>query len=261
MITIQNLSFSYDGGPEVLKGLNFSIDPGEIFGIIGPNGSGKSTLIKLITGTLPIIRGDVLVSEKSVRKMKRKALAQTFAVVPQAFETTFPFTVTEMVLMGRLAHREGTFFESRADIEIANQAMMLTDTVDFRERYIQELSAGERQRVIIARAIAQKPQVLCLDEPTSSLDIKYQTGTYDLVKRLRREQGMTVVTVLHDLNLASMYCDKLLLLKKGEAFAIGSPKDVITVENISRVYETEVRVFPSQASGAPFLVPVSKVDA
>ena len=258
-IEINNLSFSYDNGPKVLKDISFSVGQGEIFGIIGPNGSGKSTLLKLIAGTIPITHGDVFVDGRSVKKMNRESLASTFATVPQTFESTFPFTVIEMVLMGRFVHRDGTFFETSEDLEIAHSAMRLTNTNEFAARYIQELSAGERQRVIIARALAQRPKVLCLDEPTSSLDIKYQVATCDLIKKLK-EEGLTNLIVLHDLNLASMYCDRLLLLSRGEVFAIGTPREIITFSNIHKVYETDVRVIPKEVAGVPLIVPVGTVE-
>jgi len=259
MIEIKDLSYHYAEGPQVLKDVSFSVGKGEIFGIIGPNGSGKSTLLKLITGTLPLLSGDIFIDGRSVRKMNRTSLASIFSAVPQTFESTFPFTAIEMVLMGRFIHRKGTFFESREDLEIARGAMRLTDTIGFESRYIQELSAGERQRVIIARALAQRPKILCLDEPTSSLDIKYQIAICDLVKKLKIEKGLTILMVLHDLNLAAMYCDRIVLLKNGGIFSTGTPRDIINSNNILEVYETEVRIISERQTDIPFIAPISKV--
>jgi iron complex transport system ATP-binding protein len=216
----------------VLNGLDLAVQKGEIAGIIGPNGSGKTTVLKLLSKVLKQQAGSVRIMGRDIASMKQKEIARILAVVPQGTSIAFPFTVREIVLMGRSPHLGILQMEQESDMKIADNAMALTDTLEFADRSIDELSGGERQRVIIARALAQDPEVMLLDEPTSYLDINHQIEIFDLIKRLNGERNLTVVIVSHDLNMAAEYCDRLILLKNGIVYKDGSPKEVITEADI-----------------------------
>lgn len=255
MIQVENLIFGY-GAKSIIKGLDVAITRGDFVGIIGPNGSGKSTFLKLLTGVLTPDGGEIYFNEKSLQKIKVRNLARQLAMVPQSTEILYDFTAYEIVAMGRYPHQGRWSKEGKTDREMIQQAMELTGTWQFRDQRVQGLSGGERQRVIIARALAQEPDVIFLDEPTSSLDINYQIEIFDLMKELHR-QGKTVIVVSHDLNLASQYCESLLLLSEGRVFAYGTPDEVITVENIRQVYNTEV-VISQKYTGRPYVTLVSR---
>ncbi len=189
----------------------------------------------------------------------RKEIAKVMAVVPQGTSIAFPFTVREVVLMGRSPHLGLLQMERESDLRIADNAMALTDSLEIAERSIDELSGGERQRVIIARALSQEPKIMLLDEPTSHLDINHQVEIFDLIKRLNSEQGLTVVVVSHDLNMAAEYCDRIVLLRNGRVYKDGSPKEVISEANIREVYNANVVVLDNIITGAPHIIPVSKL--
>lgn len=246
----KNLVFSY-GERKVLDGLTFSVTKGSFTGVIGPNGSGKTTLFKLLTGVLAPQSGSILLDSGPLRSFPRRALAQQMAVVSQEADGGLLFTVEELVGMGRAPFLGRFQSESVADYQIVYEALEMTGCLHLRGRIVGELSGGERQRVTIARALAQQPQVLLLDEPTSHLDIGYQQEILDLVKRLNASQGLTVLAVLHDLNLAAYYSDTLLLLHEGKLWAAGSPAEVITEDNVAAVYRTRVLVTPHPVLGAP----------
>ncbi|MBS3947206.1 MAG: ABC transporter ATP-binding protein [Dethiobacter sp.] len=246
----KNLVFSY-GERKVLDGLTFSVTEGSFTGVIGPNGSGKTTLFKLLTGVLTTQSGSILLDSCPLRSFPRRALAQQMAVVSQEADGGLLFTVEELVGMGRAPFLGRFQGESVADRQVVREALEMTGCLHLRGRIVGELSGGERQRVTIARALAQQPQVLLLDEPTSHLDIGYQQEILDLVKRLNASQGMTVLAVLHDLNLAAYYSDTLLLLHEGKLWAAGSPVEVITADNVAAVYRTRVLVTPHPVLGAP----------
>jgi len=243
----------------VLDGLNFAVEQGEIAGIIGPNGSGKTTILKLLSKVLNQESGNIRLMGRDIASMKQKEMAQVVAVVPQGTSITFPFTVREIVLMGRSPHLGLMQMEQKSDMRIADNAMALTDTLEFADRTIDELSGGERQRVIIARALAQEPKIMLLDEPTSYLDINHQIEIFDLIKRLNGEQDLTVVIVSHDLNMAAEYCDRLILLKNGEVYKDGSPKEVITEAYIREVYGANVLVSENTITGAPQITPIGEL--
>jgi len=246
----KNLVFSY-GERKVLDGLTFSVTKGSFTGVIGPNGSGKTTLFKLLTGVLTTQSGSILLDSCPLRSFPRRALAQQMAVVSQEADGGLLFTVEELVGMGRAPFLGRFQGESVADHQVVREALEMTGCLHLRGRIVGELSGGERQRVTIARALAQQPQVLLLDEPTSHLDIGYQQEILDLVKRLNASQGLTVLAVLHDLNLAAYYSDTLLLLHEGKLWAAGSPAEVITEDNVAAVYRTRVLVTPHPVLGAP----------
>lgn len=256
MINVKDVIFSYNG-TRTLDGVTLNIAAGEGFGIVGPNGSGKTTLIKLICRLLDAHSGVIKINDRPVEKYSRSELARLVAVVPQDAGFSFPFSVFEIVLMGRAPFLKAFGFETAHDVEVARRVMELTDTWQFRDRSILTLSGGERQRVIIARALAQEPQILLLDEPTTFLDLKHQSQIMSIVKNLVHEHCLTVVSVLHDINLAMLYCDRIALLKEGKVFAVGDAKDVMCRENIRAVFDTDVHVGWDSERGAQYCLPGS----
>jgi iron complex transport system ATP-binding protein len=234
-IETHNLSHSY-GSLSVLSNISFSVQKGDFFIIIGPNGSGKTTLMKTISGIEKFQNGRLKILEHPMRHYSRKALARTIAFVPQMVLEDIPFTVMEVVLMGRSPYLGILGMEEKEDLEIAKQAMAFTKVEYLAGRKLDQLSGGERQRVFIARAICQQPQIILLDEPTASLDLAHQVRVMDLMERLKEEKGVTVVMVSHDVNLASMYGNRLLLLKNGQIVSIGSPSEVLTFQTLEETY-------------------------
>ena len=255
-IELTAVSFGYRDQP-VVREVSLAARRGEFLGIIGPNGSGKSTVLKLMSGFLRSWSGAVTVGGTAADRLSRAVLGRTIAVVPQDTAVSLPFTVMEMALLGRTPHRRGFGFESEADLAAARRALERTDTLDLAARRVNELSGGERQRVILARALAQEAPILLLDEPAAFLDIRHEVEMYDLLRDLQRG-GMTVVSVLHDLNIAALYCDRLALLGEGRVVTSGSPAEVITYETITRVYGTEVYVALNDVTGALNVLPLSR---
>lgn len=251
VLEAEEIGFSYDQKP-VLRGLSVRIFPGEFVGIIGPNGAGKSTLLNLLNGLLLPRQGRILLHQKELRTHTANDIARHIAIVPQFADIVFPYRVMEIVLMGRHPWLGPFAFESASDVAIAQQAMMATDVVHFADRFFTELSGGEKQGVIIARALAQNTPVLLLDEPTSSLDLKHQVFIYRLLDRMRREQGKTIVVVSHDINLAALFCERLVLLKDGVVMKEGTPGEIISRELIREAYETEVEILTDER-GMPFV--------
>jgi len=252
-IRIDNLHAGYNGAA-VLQGVSIELEPSAFVGVIGPNGSGKTTLLRSISRALPPRAGLVALDGRDVYGMPSREFARRVAVVPQDTLVAFDFTVLEIALMGR-SPRLGRFaVENSRDVEIATDALARTGTAHLKDRSINALSGGERQRVMMARALAQEPEVLLLDEPTSHLDISFQFEIMDLVKSLNRERGLTVLAVLHDLNLASQYCDRLVMIGQGKVQASGSPEDVITSEHIRRVYGAEVWVRRHPTTHRPYVI-------
>jgi iron complex transport system ATP-binding protein len=263
---VDGASFSYGprrepagGGPEgwALRGLTCEVREGEIFGIIGPNGSGKSTLLKLLGSLLPPHQGTIRLQDRPLDSFSRRELARIVAYVPQQSSVVFPFTLAEFVLMGRFPHRQssgvlGWFgWETAEDLRAAGQAMDAMEVLHLEGRAISDVSGGERQRAVIARALAQAPSILLLDEPTVFLDLRHQVDICAIMRRLNREQGLTVVWVSHDLNLAAQYCDRLLLLQEGAPVRLGAPSAVLQPDVIESVYRCPVLVDRHPASGVP----------
>ncbi|MCX6346065.1 MAG: heme ABC transporter ATP-binding protein [Armatimonadetes bacterium] len=252
-IKADNITAGYDG-ERILNGVSLELAASDFVGIIGPNGSGKTTLLRAMSRSLAPECGEVRLDGKNIYSIPAREFARQVAVVPQDTIVTFDFTVLEIALMGR-SPRLGRFaVEGAKDTQIAMDALARTGTLHLKDRPIMTLSGGERQRVMMARALAQEPDVLLLDEPTSHLDISFQYEIMDLVKSLNRERGLTVLAVLHDLNLASQYCDRLILIGGGEVQASGSPEDVITSENIRRVYGAEVWVRKHPTTHRPYVI-------
>ena len=253
MLKLENISLGY-GKQKVLTDINLSASRGEMLGIIGPNGSGKSTMIRGICRLLTPRTGHVIINEQDVSQISRIELARLVAVVPQTPNLPDTFTAFEIVLMGRTPHLGRFRFEGRTDFEIAWQAMEITNTQSFAERTMDQLSGGQKQLLTIARALAQEPKLILLDEPTAHLDINYQTETLDFIRGLCIKQDLAAIAVLHDLNLAAQYCDRLVLLNNGRIHTEGSPQEVITERNIKEVYRANVCVYPHPINELPTIV-------
>jgi len=257
-LEIRGLDFSY-GESRILKDISFDIIDGEFVGLMGPNGSGKTTLLRCLTRFLPSKARTVLVDMKPLHTLSEKEIARTFAVVPQSSSTDFPFTVRDIVAMGRLPHVSGGFGRlSGKDSAAVENAMEVAGCAQFAHRRFSALSGGERQRVVIARALAQEPKALLLDEPTVYLDISGQFEMMDLVKRLNRDMGLSIVAVLHDINLAARYSDRIALLNQGLLEAIGPPSEVLTPEIIEDVYGVDVAVKLDPFTNAVYVMPRSR---
>jgi iron complex transport system ATP-binding protein len=256
-IRTENLAFAYKDRP-VLDGVSLSIERGEMVGILGPNGSGKTTLLKIFSAVLRG-RGEVKINNRSIESYGKRELSRLFAMVPQESQILFPYTVAEIVLMGRASYHSPLALEGKKDLEVARASMELTDSLSFSDRYLHELSGGEKQRVIIARALAQEPQILLLDEPSAFLDLKHQVQVFELMRRLNREHGLTIIAALHDLNLAALFFPRLVMLRDGRVYRDGSPKEVLTEETIEEVYGIRVRVEPDPSGEKPqlFICPAS----
>ncbi len=250
MIKLNNVSLGYNHRP-VLEDVSLEAKPGHILGLVGPNGSGKSTLIKGMTRVIDLFCGHIFIDGRDIRTIKREELARLAATVPQSPVLPAAFTAFEVVLLGRTPHLGLLRYEGKKDLAIAWQAMTATHTESFAERKVSELSGGERQRIVIARALAQQPKALLLDEPTANLDINHQIEILNLVKSLCREQDLTVIIALHDLNLAAQYCDWLVMLNGGRVHAEGKPSDILTAPNIKQVYGAEVCVYPHPINKLP----------
>lgn len=241
--------------PWVLQEVSLELIPGEILGILGPNASGKTTLLGVLQGILRPQRGRVLLSGREIGAMGRRQVARLLAVVPQEMSPVHSISVLEVTLMGRHPHLGFVAFESAQDRRIAMESLERTGCAHLAHWDMNELSGGERQRVLLARALAQKPKVLLLDEPTAYLDLKHQVELVELLERLHREERLTVVWVSHDLNLASLICHRLLLLKEGRVMALGPPQEVLTSEVVRHVYGAEVLVDRHPQTLTPMVTP------
>jgi len=257
IVEVKNLSFGYAPGRLILKDISFGVKPGTFLTIAGPNGAGKSTLLNLMCGALQPQSGTVMIDAAPIGSYSARALAAKVAVVRQEFVPIFGFSVIETVLMARTPYYGPAGFESQADRKIANDALELTDAARFASRPLTSLSSGERQRVFIARALAQNSPILLLDEPTSFLDLKHQVGIYDLLKAAQLEKGKTIVAVTHDINLAIQYCDEALLLGMGGSCRHGRAEDVLSAEQIRNIFNVEV--FAGKIGREKFFIPLGKL--
>lgn len=234
--------YYYENDGMVLRGVSLELGAGELVSLIGPNGSGKTTLLRVLSGLLMPKRGKVYLDGQDMRVLRRRQIARRVAVVPQELVMPFAFTAYEMVMMGRTPHVRPILGAGPRDHQVVVEKMRLTATLELAERPFNELSGGEKQRVIIAMALAQEPDILLLDEPTVHLDINHQVEILELIKRLNRQEGLTVLATMHDLNLAALYFDRLILLDKGQVVANGSPVEVLREESIRQVFQAEVQV-------------------
>jgi iron complex transport system ATP-binding protein len=251
-LTINKLSFNYTGIP-VLNDVELEVGPGEMLGIVGPNGSGKSTLLKCINRVLKTQPNTVLIDGKDINNLNLRELAKMMGYVPQTSTNTFPFTVFDVVLMGRKPYIHWNL--SERDYEIVADVLDFLGIGELSMRHFNELSGGEQQKVIVARALAQQPRLLLLDEPTSSLDIKHQLEIMCILKSLTQSKERSVIVSLHDLNLASRFSDIILMLKQGCIYAVGTPEEVLTEENIDAVYGIKAQVTDS-VIGKPQVTPL-----
>ncbi len=257
LIEFAGVGFSYPrpertrGEAFALADVSFAIGEGEVFGVIGPNSAGKTTLLRLLTRVLAAERGEVRLEGRPLARLPHAELARRIAVVPQDAPRPFPFSVEQLVLMGRYPHGPGRFFESDEDRALAREAMAATGVLELAALPLEQLSGGERQRAMLARALAQQPRVLVLDEPTSHLDLRYQAETAALIQRVNAERGMTVLLVSHDLNLAAEVCDRLLLLSRGRIARVGTPAEVLQRQTLETVFRCAVSVDVNPSSGRP----------
>ncbi|MCY7829609.1 ATP-binding cassette domain-containing protein [Bacillus spizizenii] len=250
----EGLSGGY-GDSRLINNVSLTVEKGEFLGILGPNGSGKTTLLRLLTGTLPAKEGSVYLAGKPLADYKPKELARIMAVLPQKTDQAFTFTVKETVAFGRYPFQTGLFRQqTEKDEAIVQEAMEQTGVSAFAEKSIRDLSGGEQQRVYLAQALAQQPRILFLDEPTNFLDLAYQKELLDLIKRLTRENGLAAVSVFHDLNTASLYCDELLFMKNGTAGPKQKPEYAVSEHHIKAVYDTDITALVHHSSPKPMIV-------
>lgn len=256
-IEVDCLDHGYEKN-EVLNNLSFKVPKGGFFIVIGPNGSGKTTLLKVLSGIEKPARGTLRVLGKPIERYSRKSLARAVALVPQMTAVDFPFTAGEVVGMGRAPHKGLLGLDSARDREIVWQSMEFTEVRHLATRKLDQLSGGEQQRVFIARAICQEPEIILLDEPTASLDLAHQVRVMDLMEQFQKDRGVTVVMVSHDINLACMYAQTLLLLKDGVIVSIGPPENVLTFDTLEKAYGCTILVDKSPLGAFPRVTPVPK---
>jgi len=249
MLELRDVHFNYDR--EVLSGITLEVRAGQALALLGPNGAGKSTLLSLAGGTLKPQRGTALWDGQAVASFSRREIAKRMALVAQTGEVRFPMTALEYVLTGRFAYVSALGFDSPHDVAVAMSALRATDAEQFAGRRFNELSSGERQRVVLARALAQEPQLLLLDEPTANLDLGHQVALLSLVRQLTRERRIGALIVTHEINLAAEFADRVALLKGGRLLACGTPHEVMTVKLLSDLFETPLLVDAHPQSGNP----------
>lgn len=267
LVEFREVGFAYPAAgarrarPFRLADLAFEIAEGEIVGVIGPNSAGKTTLIRLLTRVLEPAAGAIVLGGRPLGGWRPAELARRVAVVPQGVPFQFPFTVAELVLMGRYPHAPHRYFENPADHAAARAAMEATGVLDLAALPLDSLSGGERQRAVVARALAQEPRLLVLDEPTAHLDLRHQAESAALLRRLNRERGVTVLLVSHDLNLAAEVCDRLLLIADGRQVAVGPPEAVLSEARLAAAFGCEVLVDKHPATRRPVVQLTWRVDA
>ncbi|HEY45032.1 MAG TPA: ABC transporter ATP-binding protein [Anaerolineae bacterium] len=242
------------GDDPVLREISFEVIPQEVLGIVGPNGVGKSTLVKAASGILNPMNGKICIDGKEISRLSPPERARLIAVVPQATKLPEAFSARDVVLMGRTPYLGWLDREGESDHRIAHEAMERTNTSYFAHRKVGELSGGDQQRLLIARALAQTPSVLLLDEPTAHLDLKHQAEILNLVHSLAKEEGLTVLITLHDLNLVARYADRVALLSNGKVRKMGKPEEVLTPEELAPVYGIEIHVTSHPIHGTPLVL-------
>ena len=253
-LKIKDLEFSYASVP-ILKDVCIELAASEMLGVVGPNGAGKSTLIRCIDRILAPQKGSILLDEQDIKEIRPIELAKKMGYIPQSTSQVFPATVFDTVLMGRRPHIG--WRSSEKDTEKVLETLQMLNIEGFAMRDINELSGGQQQNVFIARALTQEPDVLLLDEPTSNLDIRHQLEVMDIIKNIVREKGISAIMAIHDLNLASRYADRIIMMNSGEIFSAGDPVSALTPENIEHVYGVEVRVH--NQDGSHYIVPIRPV--
>jgi iron complex transport system ATP-binding protein len=256
LFSANNIIFRYNHHTAI-DGVTFTVDQGEFMGVIGPNGAGKSTLLRLLAGFLRPSEGTIAFSDMNLNEYDRREMARNIATLPQILDIPFSYTVEDFILMGRYPHAQKGFFYGEKEEGFVDDVMDTMEISHLRGRRIDNLSEGERQKVFLSQCIAQDPKVLLLDEPVSHLDIRHQIQTLDVLEKLHSE-GLTIIMVLHDLNIASEFCSRVMIISKGKIKSDGDPRLVLTFQNIEEAYDTVVIVKENPLSGKPFVVPVSK---
>lgn len=249
MLELRDVHFGYE--QEVLHGITIDLRPGEILALLGPNGAGKSTLLSVAQGALRPSRGEVLLDGSPIRRFSRREIAHRIALVAPSGELRFPLTALEYVLAGRFAHGSAFGFDSPRDVEIAHHALVETDAAQFARRPFNQLSSGERQRVVLARALAQEAPLLLLDEPTANADIAHQVSLLAFVRRLTRDKGFGSLVVTHEINLASEFADRVALLRDGSLIACGPPLEVLTAPLLGEIFNLPLLVDSHPQTGNP----------
>jgi len=253
-LSVQDVTYRYPRSDWQLHACSFQVMGNEIVGIIGPNGSGKSTLLKILVRVLSPTTGKVFVQGEDLGKMGRRRIARLVGYLPQNTEEHFRYTVEEVVALGRFPHLRGAGFLDPLDLTVITQCMIETETEPFRRRFLSQLSGGERQRALLASVLAQEPKLLLLDEPTSALDIHHQVKFFTLLRKLVQE-GLGALVVTHDLNLASLFSDRLLLLKEGKIIFQGTPQDILTKELLCEAYGEGIEVTQHPRNRRPMVLP------
>jgi iron complex transport system ATP-binding protein len=254
MLEIRNLRFAY-GKNTVLKEINFSAKAGEFISIIGPNGAGKSTLIKMMDGILRSDDSNVLLEGTSINDFSRKQLAQKIAYLPQESKFAFAYSVREVVMMGRFPYLRSVLSYSANDLHIVREMMDLMEIEQFAKRNFNELSGGEKQRVLIASALAQQPKIILLDEPTNALDLHHQIAIYHILKKLQKEQNLTIIVVTHDINLAAQYCERITLMGNGMIIRDGEPKSVLQFNLLQETFGVKVFIDINPLTDSIYILP------
>jgi len=257
-LNINNIHFSY-GSLNVLNGISLTFQDSTFYAIIGPNGCGKSTLLKCMYSFLKPNKGSIEINNSNLLHMNHKKRASEISYVAQSVETSFDFTVKDIVSMGRNPYVKRFSTLSKTDISHVYQAMNQTSVLEYKNKSVNELSGGEKQRAFIARALAQDTKIILLDEPVSMLDINHQIEIMDTIKLLSKKHNRTVICVLHDLNLASMYADRVILMNNGKVRSIGTPNEVLTKKNIKEVYKTDINIITNADKTSKLIMPKSRL--
>ncbi len=259
LLTLTDVGYRYPGSAWELSGIDLSLRRGALLGIVGPNGSGKSTLLRLAAGLLVSARGRVLLKGGQMSRMSRRDVARALGYLPQTIRPSYDHTVSEVVGMGRFCRQRGLGFGHAGDQAVMERCLAATETKDLAQRRLSQLSGGERQRVFLASVLAQEPEILLLDEPTTGLDLHHQVAFFQRLARFA-DDGLAVAVVTHDLNLAAQFCDQLLLMQQGGVVARGSVAQVMTADHLNRLYGSDLLVTTHPRNGRPVVLPLPGSD-
>ncbi|BCN28790.1 iron ABC transporter ATP-binding protein [Anaeromicropila herbilytica] len=255
-ITVNELSWKpTKDHKNILEKINITFDKGNIYGIIGPNGSGKTSFIKNLLHFVEPDKGNIMIEDVNLLDYRRKDLAKKIALVPQNTTMDSSFLVYDVVMMGRVPYQKRFAEASQSDIDIVTEAMILTDCYSFKDKEVDMLSGGEAQRVLTARAIAQDTEWLILDEPTASLDVKHQIELMESLVKLKKHKNKTIITVLHDINIAATYCNQIIMMKDGKVHSHGKTEEVLTKDKLREVYEINFEILDNMKNGKKYYIP------